>query len=66
MVTAGACDGRPNAYDYHCGFLEAYIRRRYYLARSIAFNGAVARLLVRDLPITQAFPANPNAGHPNS
>jgi Dolichyl-phosphate-mannose-protein mannosyltransferase len=66
LVTAGACDGRPNAYDYHCGFLEAYIRRRYYLARRMAFNGAVARLLVRDLPIAQASPAYRNARHPNS
>jgi hypothetical protein len=48
LVTQNACrEPKPIAFDYHCGFLEAYLNQHYRLARNVDFRGAVARLYVR-------------------
>jgi hypothetical protein len=48
LVTQTACRSwQPDAFDYHCGFLEAYVAQHYQLTRSVAFRGALARLFVK-------------------
>jgi hypothetical protein len=48
LITSGACERRAmQAYDYHCGLLEAYMGRHYRLQRSVAFAGSLARLYSR-------------------
>lgn len=48
LVTTDDCGpGIAGYYDYHCGLLENYVKRRYRVVKSIAFNGSLARLLLR-------------------
>jgi hypothetical protein len=48
LVTQTACRiWQPDAFDYHCGFLETYVAQHYRLTRSVAFRGALARLYVK-------------------
>ena len=48
LVTQTPCRAwQPDAFDYHCGFLETYLAQHYRLTRSVAFRGALARLYVK-------------------
>jgi hypothetical protein len=45
LVTTDDCSAPPPAiYDYHCGYLEAYMKRRYRIVKTVAFRGSLARL----------------------
>jgi hypothetical protein len=48
LVTTGECTAvAPQIYDYHCRYLDAYLNRRYQLARTVAFRGTLVRLYRR-------------------
>lgn len=48
LVSRDECAGANlTVYDYNCPYLEAYLRRRYRLARTVDFRGSIARLFVR-------------------
>jgi hypothetical protein len=55
LITGNEC--RPSdfvLYDYHCGILEAYLRRHYRLEKTALFHGTVARRYVRLATLTTA------------
>jgi hypothetical protein len=48
VVTDGVCrEGQLLNYNYHCHYMEDYLRRRYRLTLSFPFRGALARLYTR-------------------
>jgi hypothetical protein len=48
VITSGSCEPSDTVYSrYNCGFLEAYLRQRYRIAKTVSFQGTLARLYMR-------------------
>ncbi len=57
MVTTTDCSGpEPVLYNYHCRYLETYLKRRYHLVKSVPFRGSLARLYSRIPGATAELP----------
>lgn len=62
MVTSGLCtDVNLVYYNYNCGYLEAYLQRKYRIVKSIAFRGSLVRLYVRATDASSDVPLRHNA-----